>query len=49
MGRVFLGVDAIYGVGSDAGGVFCSDAGFGDDVCRWAATSVLFYRDAQGA
>jgi catechol 2,3-dioxygenase-like lactoylglutathione lyase family enzyme len=40
MGRVFLGVDAIYGAGSDAGGVFCSDARFGDDV--WAATSVSF-------
>ena len=34
MGRVFLGVDAIYGAGSDAGGVFCSDASFGDDVCQ---------------
>ena len=34
MGRVFLGVDAIYGAGSDAGGVFCSDARFGDDVCQ---------------
>ena len=32
MGRVFLGVDAIYGAGSDAGGAFCSDARFGDDV-----------------
>ena len=28
MARVFLGVDAIYGAGSDAGGVFCSDARF---------------------
>ncbi len=44
MGRVFLGVVAIYGAGSDAGGVFCSDARFGDDVCQGAATSCLFHR-----
>jgi len=30
--RVLLGVDAIYGTGVDAGGVFGSDAGFGDNV-----------------
>ena len=29
--RVLLGVDAIYGTGVDAGGVFGSDAGFGND------------------
>ena len=31
IGRVLLGVDAIYGTGVDAGGVFGSDAGFGND------------------
>jgi hypothetical protein len=30
--RVLLGVDAIYGTGVDAGGVFRSDAGFGNDL-----------------
>jgi catechol 2,3-dioxygenase-like lactoylglutathione lyase family enzyme len=28
----FLGVDAIYGAGIDAGSVLCPDAGFGNDV-----------------
>ena len=42
MGRVFLGVDAIYGAGSDAGGVFCSDARFGDDVCQGPPPPVSF-------
>jgi len=32
IGRVLLGVDAIYGTGVDAGGVFGSDAGFGNDI-----------------
>jgi catechol 2,3-dioxygenase-like lactoylglutathione lyase family enzyme len=32
VGGVFLGVDAIHGTGVDAGGVFCSDAGFGNDI-----------------
>jgi hypothetical protein len=33
MGRilVLLGVDAIYGTGVDAGGIFGPDAGFGND------------------
>jgi hypothetical protein len=30
--RVLLGVDAIYGTGVYAGGVFGSDAGFGNDI-----------------
>ena len=30
--RVLLGVDAIYGTGVDGGGVFGSDAGFGNDI-----------------
>jgi hypothetical protein len=30
--RVLLGVDAIYRTGVDAGGVFGSDAGFGNDI-----------------
>jgi hypothetical protein len=30
--RVLLGVDAIHGTGVDAGGVFGSDAGFGNDI-----------------
>ena len=30
--RILLGVDAIYGTGVDAGGVFRSDAGFGNDL-----------------
>ena len=30
--RVLLGVDAIYGTGVDAGGVFRFDAGFGNDI-----------------
>src|SRR5216684_1408594 len=32
IGRVLLGVDAIYGTGIDASGVFRSDAGFGNDI-----------------
>jgi hypothetical protein len=32
IGRVLFGVDAIYGTGVDAGGVFRSDAGFGNDI-----------------
>ena len=32
IGRVLLGVDAIYGTGVNAGGVFRSDAGFGNDI-----------------
>src|SRR6266704_5939738 len=31
VGRILLGVDAIYGTGVDAGGVFGTDAGFGND------------------
>src|SRR5437879_12558830 len=30
--RVLLGVDAIYGTGIDAGSVFGSDTGFGNDI-----------------
>jgi hypothetical protein len=32
IGRVLLGVDAIYGTGIDAGSVFGADAGFGNDI-----------------
>ena len=32
IGRVLLGVDAIYGAGVDAGSVFRSDSGFGNDI-----------------
>jgi hypothetical protein len=32
VGRALLGVDAIYGTGINAGGVFRSDAGFGNDI-----------------
>jgi len=32
VGRAFLGVDAIYGTGIDAGGVLHPDAGLGNDV-----------------
>jgi hypothetical protein len=32
IGRILLGMDAIYRTGIDAGSVFGSDAGFGNDI-----------------
>src|SRR5258707_441864 len=34
VGVIFLWVDAIYRTGIDASGIFCPDAGFGDDICH---------------
>jgi hypothetical protein len=35
-------VDAIYGTGVDAGGVFGPDAGFGNDKGYWSPPPVRF-------
>ena len=41
--RVLLGVDAIYGTGVDAGGVFGSDAGFGNNVGHRPPPPITIY------
>ena len=40
IGRILLGVDAIYRTGIDAGGVFGSDAGFGNSIGQAASLKV---------
>jgi hypothetical protein len=41
--RVLLGVDAIYGTSVDAGGVFGSDAGFGNDIGHRPPPAITVY------